>query len=51
MKRKIYPPIGNSLSCKYGVAYRMIQNNLHPDVAEFPEDLIVYGGKGKTARD
>ena len=27
----------------------MIQNNLHPDVAEFPEDLIVYGGKGKAA--
>ena len=29
----------------------MIQNNLHPDVAEMPEDLIVYGGKGKAARD
>ena len=54
MKRKIYPPIGNSLSCKnwqIEAAYRMIQNNLHPDVAEFPEDLIVYGGKGKAARD
>ena len=54
MKRKIYPPIGNSLSCKnwqIEAAYRMIQNNLHPDVAEFPENLIVYGGKGKAARD
>ena len=54
MKRKIHPPIGNSLSCKnwqIEAAYRMIQNNLHPDVAEFPEDLIVYGGKGKVARD
>jgi len=54
MKRKIYTPIGNSLSCKnwqIEAAYRMIQNNLHPDVAEFPEELIVYGGKGKAARD
>jgi len=54
MKRKIYPPIGNKLSCKnwqIEAAYRMIQNNLHPEVAEFPEDLIVYGGKGKAARD
>ena len=44
MKRKVYPPTGNSLSCKnwqIEAAYRMIQNNLHPDVAEFPEDLIV----------
>ena len=44
MKRKIYPPIGNSLSCEnwqIEAAYRMIQNNLHPDVAEFPEDLIL----------
>ena len=49
MKRNIYPPIGNNLSCKnwqIEAAYRMIQNNLHPDVAEIPEDLIVYGGKG-----
>ena len=54
MNRKIYPPTGNNLSCKnwqIEAAYRMIQNNLHPDVAEFPEDLIVYGGKGKAARD
>ena len=45
MKRKVYPPTGNSLSCENWQiegAYRMIQNNLHPDVAEMPEDLIVY---------
>ncbi|GIS54307.1 hypothetical protein Ct9H90mP29_13490 [bacterium] len=32
-------------------AYRMIQHNLDPDVAEIPEELIVYGGKGKAARN
>jgi urocanate hydratase len=32
-------------------AYRMIQNNLDPDVAERPEELVVYGGRGKAARD
>jgi urocanate hydratase len=32
-------------------ALRMLQNNLHPDVAEHPEELIVYGGTGKAARD
>lgn len=32
-------------------AYRMIQNNLHPDVAEKPDELIVYGGTGKAARN
>ena len=32
-------------------ALRMLENNLHPDVAEKPEDLIVYGGIGKAARD
>jgi urocanate hydratase len=32
-------------------ALRMLENNLHPDVAERPEDLIVYGGLGKAARD
>ena len=39
MKRNIYPPIGNKISCKnwqIEAAYRMIQNNLHPDVAEIP---------------
>src|SRR5579884_2076877 len=32
-------------------ALRMLQNNLDPDVAERPDDLIVYGGSGKAARD
>ena len=32
-------------------ALRMLHNNLHPDVAEHPEELIVYGGTGKAARD
>ena len=42
------------LSCRNWAAeaaLRMLQNNLHPDVAEHPEDLIVYGGTGKAARD
>ena len=32
-------------------ALRMLENNLHPDVAERPEDLVVYGGIGKAARN
>ncbi|MGH2877798.1 MAG: hypothetical protein ACRDLV_16215, partial [Solirubrobacteraceae bacterium] len=32
-------------------ALRMLRNNLHPDVAERPEDLVVYGGIGKAARN
>jgi urocanate hydratase len=32
-------------------ALRMLENNLHPDVAERPRDLVVYGGIGKAARD
>ena len=53
-KRTIKAPTGNTLTCKNWVAeaaYRMIQNNLDPEVAERPEDLIVYGGRGKAARD
>ncbi|MFL2983428.1 MAG: urocanate hydratase [Candidatus Neomarinimicrobiota bacterium] len=52
--KSIHPPTGKSLNCKnwqIEAAYRMIQHNLDPDVAELPEDLIVYGGKGKAARD
>jgi len=52
--RVIRPPTGNTLSCKGWVqeaAFRMIQHNLAPDVAERPEDLVVYGGTGKAARD
>ena len=54
MKIDIKPPIGNQLTCKnwqIEAPYRMIQNNLHPDVAEDPDNLVVYGGKGKAARN
>ena len=54
MKNNIKHPIGNNLTCKnwqIEAPYRMIQNNLHPDVAEDPENLVVYGGKGKAARN
>ncbi|MFQ6616606.1 MAG: urocanate hydratase [Fidelibacterota bacterium] len=47
-------PTGMTLHCKgwqQEAAFRMIQNNLDPDVAEKPEDLIVYGGTGKAARN
>jgi len=53
-KRVIHAPTGSMLTCKNWVteaAYRMIQNNLDPDVAERPEDLVVYGGIGKAARN
>jgi urocanate hydratase len=48
------PPTGNQLNCKGWVqeaAYRMLLNNLHPEVAEKPEELVVYGGIGKAARN
>jgi urocanate hydratase len=54
MPRIIHPPTGTKLSCKnwqIEAAYRMIQHNLDPDVAEVPGELIVYGGKGKAARN
>jgi urocanate hydratase len=50
----IKAPTGNTLSCKGWVqeaAMRMLMNNLDPDVAEEPEKLIVYGGRGKAARN
>lgn len=53
-KRVIKAPTGTQLHCKgwlQEAAYRMIQNNLDPGVAEKPEDLIVYGGIGKAARN
>lgn len=53
-KRIIKSPTGTTLHCKNWVteaAFRMLQNNLDPDVAERPEDLIVYGGLGKAARN
>ena len=54
MSRTVHPPTGTTLSCKnwqIEAAYRMIQHNLDPDVAEMPDELIVYGGKGKAARN
>ena len=53
-KRIITAPTGVQLSCKnwqIEAPFRMIQNNLDPSVAENPDELIVYGGKGKAARD
>lgn len=53
-KRIIKAPTGNTLSCKGWIqeaALRMLMNNLDPDVAENPDELIVYGGKGKAARN
>ncbi|MEY4831495.1 MAG: hypothetical protein RLZZ562_3291 [Planctomycetota bacterium] len=47
-------PRGSALSCanwQIEAAYRMVQNNLDPDVAEDPANLIVYGGLGKAARN
>ncbi|WP_295362567.1 urocanate hydratase [Arenimonas sp.] len=52
--RKIAAPRGNQLSCRSWLteaAYRMIQNNLDPEVAENPAELVVYGGIGRAARD
>ncbi len=52
--RTVRAPRGTQLSCKSWLseaAYRMIQNNLDPDVAEYPLDLIVYGGRGQAARN
>jgi urocanate hydratase len=52
--RTIRAPRGNALSCKnwqIEAAYRMIQNNLDPEVAENPMALVVYGGIGKAARN
>ena len=53
-KLKISADRGVEISCKgwqQEAALRMLQNNLDPDVAEFPDELIVYGGYGKAARD
>jgi urocanate hydratase len=53
LPRTVRAPRGTQLSCKSWLseaAYRMIQNNLDPEVAERPEDLVVYGGRGQAAR-
>ena len=52
--REIRAPRGTELTCKNWLteaAYRMIQNNLDPEVAENPKHLVVYGGIGRAARD
>ncbi len=52
--RVIRAPRGEKLTCKnwqIEAAYRMIQNNLDPEVAERPQDLVVYGGRGQAARN
>ncbi len=52
--RKIRAPRGTEMACKSWqteAAYRMLQNNLDPEVAENPQHLVVYGGIGRAARD
>jgi urocanate hydratase len=52
--RIVRAPRGDQISCKgwaQEAAMRMLMNNLDPDVAERPDDLVVYGGAGKAARD
>ena len=52
--KQIKAPTGTKLSCKgwhQEAALRMLMNNLDPDVAEKPDELIVYGGTGKAARN
>ncbi len=52
--RVVHPPRGTQLHCKnwqLEAPFRMIQHNLDPEVAERPEDLVVYGGRGQAARD
>jgi urocanate hydratase len=52
--RPVRAPRGSELSCanwQIEAAYRMLQNNLDPEVAENPDQLVVYGGIGKAARN
>src|SRR5437762_12433740 len=52
--RPVRAPRGSELTCKgwqQEAALRMLMNNLDPEVAERPDDLVVYGGTGKAARD
>ena len=53
-KNNISSPVGSKIICKnwqIEAPYRMIQNNLDSNVAENPDELVVYGGKGKAARN
>jgi len=52
--RIVRAPRGTNLTCKSWLTeapFRMIQNNLDPEVAQHPEDLVVYGGRGQAARN
>ena len=52
--RPVRAPRGTSISCanwQIEAAYRMLQNNLDPEVAENPDALVVYGNIGKAARN
>ena len=52
--REVRAPRGSKLTCKSWLTeapFRMIQNNLDPEVAQRPEDLVVYGGRGQAARN
>ena len=52
--RVVHAPRGTQLTCKSWLTeapFRMIQNNLDPEVAERPQDLVVYGGRGQAARN
>ncbi len=54
MSKEIRAPRGLNLTCKswhQEAAMRMLMNNLDPDVAENPDELVVYGGSGKAARN
>ncbi len=52
--RVVHAPRGTQLTCKSWLTeapFRMLQNNLDPEVAERPQDLVVYGGRGQAARN
>ena len=52
-RRDVFPPTGPEISAKSWLTeapLRMLMNNLHPDVAENPDELVVYGGTGRAAR-
>jgi urocanate hydratase len=54
LQTAIRAPRGNAITCKgwhQEAALRMLHNNLDPEVAENPDELIVYGGRGRAARD
>ena len=51
--REVKAPTGSEITCKSWqteAPYRMLMNNLDPDIAEHPDELVVYGGIGRAAR-